>query len=153
MGTRGPSGAWLPRAAPPAKVRLLACAACCLLLQLHAGGPGLGTGSGLRLGLGGQQGGGGGAGRALAARRLLQGGGGGEALQHWRFFGGGEHPEWARHVPSLLTGHDGRLSQCALHVCYMYVLKRLPARVACCASQDTMHMRVLHDWTRMSYFI
>ena len=95
MGARGPSGAWLPRAAPPAKVRLLACAACCLLLQLHAGGPGLGSGSGVRLGLSAQQSGGG-PGRALAARRLLQGGGGGEALQQFRFFGGGEHPEWAR---------------------------------------------------------
>ena len=98
LGARGPGGAWLPRAGPPAKVRLLACAACCLLLQLHAGGPGLGSGSGLRLGLGGQQSGGG-PGRALAARRLLQGGGGGEAALQWRLVGGGEHPEWARRAP------------------------------------------------------
>lgn len=111
MGARGPSGAWLPRAAPPAKVRLLACAACCLLLQLHAGGPGLGSGLGFSLRLSGQQSGGG-PGRALAARRLLQGGGGGGALQQWRFFGGGEHPEWARHAPYLLRGHGGWWTSC-----------------------------------------
>lgn len=77
---------WAP--APP-KVRLLACAACCLLLQLSGGGRlGFSLESGSGYASGGSD-----PGRVLAARRLLQGGGGGEAPLQWHILGG-EHPEW-----------------------------------------------------------
>jgi len=96
---------WAP--APP-KVRLLACAACCLLLHLRAGG----LGSDLGLGLV-EPSGGGGSGRVLAARRALLGGGeAGEALAPLRWLGG-EHPEWARCAPRAL---DAVPAESALHL-------------------------------------
>ena len=95
---------WAP--APP-KVRLLACAACCLLLHLRAGG----LGSNLGLGLV-EPSGGSGPGRVLTARRALLGGGeAGEALAPLRWLGG-EHPEWARCAPCAL---DAVAAESTLH--------------------------------------